>query len=82
MEMDRSFCNGFQKQATGVYNLKIYFTNVFPFIACTISLLTIKAPAKNASENVVCFSCLLHTLLINVSVEANSVDHLIWVYTV
>ena len=54
----------------------------------------IKTPAKEASENVVGLSHLLHilaTLLTNKSVEANSVDpdqncsyrsSLIWIYTV
>ena len=53
-----------------------------------------KSTCENATENVVCFSGLLHTFatsLINISVEANSVDpdqtttyrnSLTWVYNV
>ena len=46
-------------------------------ILAFLKYLTLKAPAKNASENVVCFSQLRHvllTLLTNVCMEVNSVD--------
>ena len=57
-------------------NLRVIDTHLFT-VHCPRSILTLKAPRKNASENVVCYCRLLQINAYHadeISIGANSVD--------